>query len=225
MDPAEASPRPIGIVEDDPAVMKFFVSVIAGADDLSLAFAVGTRAEALAAIGSACPRLCLVDLGLPDGSGIDIVRFLKSQGACKALVTTVLGDRGTVMKVLRAGADGYLLKSMGQADILTDIRGTLAGCSPVSSQIATYLLELLKPASQSNAEAGGVLTPRETEVLAIFSRGLTYDETARLLGISINTVRDHVKRIYMKLDVTTRSEAVFEAQHLGLIGEPHRHET
>lgn len=225
MDPAEASPRLIGIVEDDPAVMKFFVSVIAGADDLSLAFAVGTRAEALAAIGSTCPCLCLVDLGLPDGSGIDIVRFLKSRGECKALVTTVLGDRGTVMKVLRAGADGYLLKSMGQTDILTDIRGTLAGYTPVSSQIATYLLELLKPIPQSNPEAGVLLTPREAEVLAIFCRGLTYNETAQALGISINTVRDHVKKIYMKLDVSSRSEAMFEAQQLGLIGEAHPHET
>ncbi len=225
MAPAETSPRRIGIVEDDPAVMKFFVSVISGADDLDLAFAVGTRAEALAAISGGHPCLCLIDLGLPDGSGIDIVRLLKSRGESKALVTTVLGDRATVMKVLRAGADGYVLKSMGQADILTHIRGTLAGYTPVSPQIATYLLELLRPAPQTNPETGVMLTPREAEVLAIFCRGLTYGETAEALGISINTVRDHVKKIYMKLDVTTRGEAMFEAQQLGLIGEAHRQES
>lgn len=225
MGPAEASHRRIGIVEDDPAVMKFFVSVIAGADDLDLAFAVGTRAEALDAIGDGHPCLCLVDLGLPDGSGIDIVRLLKSRGESKALVTTVLGDRGTVMKVLRAGADGYVLKSMGQADILTHIRGTLAGYTPVSPQIATYLVELLRPAPQTNLASGVQLTAREAEVLAIFCRGLTYGETGEALGISINTVRDHVKKIYMKLDVTTRSEAMFEAQQLGLIDERHRQET
>lgn len=222
MVPAEANLRRIGIVEDDTAVLKFFVSVIAGADDLELAFAVGTRAEALEAIGEDPPCLCLIDLGLPDGSGIDIVQFLKGRGECKALVTTVLGDRGTVMKVLRAGADGYVLKSMGQADILTHIRGTLAGYAPVSPQIATYLLELLRPAPQTNLESEVLLTPREAEVLAIFCRGLTYGETAEALGISINTVRDHVKKIYVKLDVTTRGEAMFEAQQLGLIGEAHR---
>ena len=114
---------------------------------------------------------------------------------------------------------------MGQADILTHIRGTLAGYTPVSPQIATYLVELLRPAPQTNLASGVQLTAREAEVLAIFCRGLTYGETGEALGISINTVRDHVKKIYMKLDVTTRSEAMFEAQQLGLIDERHRQET
>lgn len=209
----------IGIVEDDPAVLRFLASLIDGVDDLARAFAVATVAEARAAIAKRPPALCLIDLGLPDGNGLDIVRETKARGG-KALVSTVLGDRTTVMKVLKAGADGYIIKSMGQADILTHIRSTLAGFTPVSPQVATYLLELLNPAQTQQKAANAAdcrLSPREAEVLAVFCRGLTYEETARALGISINTVRDFVKKIYAKLDVSTRTEAMFEAQQRGLL--------
>ncbi len=208
----------IGIVEDDPAVLQFFASLIDDADDLTRAFAVATVADARTAIAKQAPALCLIDLGLPDGSGLDIVREAKARGA-KALVSTALGDRSTVINVLKAGADGYIIKSMDQADILTHIRSTLAGFTPVSPQAATYLLELLNPAQTppKGADATSRLSPRETEVLAIFCRGLTYEETAHALGISINTVRDFVKKIYAKLDVSTRTEAMFEAQQRGLL--------
>ncbi len=208
----------IGIVEDDPAVRRFFVSLISGTEDLTCAFDVATVAEARVAIAKQAPALCLIDLGLPDGTGLDIVREAKACGT-KALVSTVLGDRATVMRVLKAGADGYIIKSMGQADILTHIRSTLAGFTPVSPQVATYLLELLNPAQAlpQGKEADSRLSPRETEVLSIFCRGLTYEETAQALGISINTVRDFVKKIYAKLDVSTRTEAMFEAQQRGLL--------
>jgi len=214
----------IGIVEDDPAVLRFLASLIDEADDLTREFAVSTVAEARAAISNRRPGLCLVDLGLPDGNGLDIVRETKARGG-KALVSTVLGDRSTVMKVLKAGADGYIIKSMAQADILTHIRSTLAGFTPVSPQVATYLLELLtteKPAQKHADTTGSRLSPRETEVLAVFCRGLTYEETAQALGISINTVRDFVKKIYAKLDVSSRSEAMFEAQQRGLL-DPEKH--
>lgn len=208
----------IGIVEDDPAVLRFLASLIDEADGLARAFAVSTVADARSAIAKRPPALCLIDLGLPDGNGLDIVRETKARGG-KALVSTVLGDRATVMTVLRAGADGYIIKSMGQADILTHIRSTLAGFTPVSPQVATYLLELLNPAQTplKGTDAACRLSPRETEVLSVFCRGLTYEETAHALGISINTVRDFVKKIYAKLDVSTRTEAMFEAQQRGLL--------
>lgn len=218
MTPAETVRRKIGIVEDDPPVMRFFASVIASCEDLEIAFAAGTLADARAAIAREAPSLCLVDLRLPDGDGLDIVRELKARGVAKALVTTVLGDRATVMKVLKAGADGYIIKNVGQADIIAHIRSTLAGFTPVSPQIATYLLELLQPAT--NPRQDKPVTPlslRESEVLSIFCRGLTYEETAHALGISVNTVRDFVRKIYAKLEVHTRAEAMFEAKQLGLI--------
>ena len=207
----------IGIVEDDPTVLQFLVSLIGGTDDLTLAFAATSISEARDAVARQAPALCLIDLGLPDGNGLDIVREMKAR-ASKALVLTVFGDRATVIKVLKAGADGYIIKSMGQADILSHIRSTLAGFTPVSPQAATYLLELLNPALPSDIGAADCrLSPRETEVLSVFCRGLTYEETAHALGISINTVRDFVKKIYAKLDVSTRTEAMFEAQQRGLL--------
>jgi DNA-binding NarL/FixJ family response regulator len=211
-------PAKIGIVEDDPSVLRFFISVIESCGELKLAFAVATLAEARAAIAREAPDLCLVDLGLPDGDGLDLVRALKATRRAKALVTTVLGDRATVLKVLRAGADGYIVKSAGQADILTHIKSTLAGFTPVSPQVASYLLELLKPDGDPAKDADApLLSPRETEVLSIFCRGLTYEETAHALDISVNTVRDFVRKIYAKLEVHSRSEAMFEARQLGLI--------
>ena len=208
----------IGIVEDDAATLRFFASMVEGAGDLKLSFAASTVAEARAALAGRAPELCLIDLGLPDGTGLDIVREAKTRHI-KALVSTVLGDRATVIKVLKAGADGYIIKSMGQTDILTHIRSTLAGFTPVSPQVATYLLEILNPerTPPKGANADCRLSPRESEVLSVFCRGLTYEETAHALGISINTVRDFVKKIYAKLDVTTRAEAMFEAQQRGLL--------
>lgn len=215
-----ADPRlTIGIVEDDPAARRFFCSVIGRDDSLTVAFEATTLTEARAALGQTRPGLCLVDLGLPDGNGIDLVSELKAGGDIKVLVTTVLGDRTTVMAALKAGADGYILKTSRAADMLGHIHQTLDGFTPISPQVATYLLEVLRPQPSSPAvtEDGETLTDREVEILGIFSRGLTYDETARVLGISPNTVRDFVKKIYGKLKVHSRSEALFEALSLGLL--------
>jgi DNA-binding NarL/FixJ family response regulator len=206
-------PATVGIVEDDPSVSEYFSRLIEGSGDLTLLFAAGAVAEARDALARGSPALLLVDLGLPDGDGLDLVREAKARGV-KALVTTVLGDRATVMKVLKAGADGYIIKTAGRADILTHIRATLAGFTPVSPQVATYLMELLKPAPETTEAP---LSPREAEVLAVFCRGLTYEESAEALGITVHTVRDHVKKIYAKLEVHTRSEAIFEAMQRGLI--------
>lgn len=211
-----SEPIRIGVVEDDERLCAYYAATIAGSGDMTLAFRAGTLAIARARLRETQPHLCLVDLGLPDGSGVDFVRAIKAQGDGKALVLTVLGDRKTVMTALKAGADGYVLKSMAQEELLTHIRQTLDGFTPVSPQVATYLLELLSPAKAA-IETERALTSRETEVLSVFARGLTYDETARALNISANTVRDYVKKIYAKLDVHSRSEALFEAQAMGLI--------
>ncbi len=207
----------IGVVEDDPAVARFFEQVIGRDSDLTLTFVAPSLAEARRALARGRPSLCLVDLGLPDGSGIELVRELKAGGETRTLVTTVLGDRATVMAALKAGADGYILKTAGADDMLVHIRQTLDGFTPISPQVATYLLETLRPAGPGVTEDGETLTARELEILSIFGRGLTYQETAQALGISANTVRDFVKKIYGKLKVHSRSEALFEALSLGLM--------
>lgn len=210
----------IGIVEDDAAVRAYFAAVIARAEGLALAFAAPTLAEARSAIAEAAPDLCLVDLGLPDGDGVDFIRNLKVKAGAKALVATVFGDRATVMAALKAGADGYVLKSLTETELLAHIRQTLDGFTPVSPQVATYLLELLKPSATAAPAGGEALSAKEVEILTVFGRGLTYAETATALGLTPNTVRDYVRKIYAKLNVHSRSEALFEAVSLGVMAPP-----
>lgn len=207
----------VGILEDDDIVGDTLAEVLSGADDLKLAFRARTVAEAREALAAAAPDLCLVDLNLPDGDGMDFIAALKAQSAARALVLTVFGDRNTVMRALKGGADGYLLKSATREEILKSLRQVLEGFTPVSPQVATYLLEILRGPKSAPQREAPVLVEREIDILGLFSRGFTYEETAARLGLTKNTVRDYVKKIYGKLSVHSRSEAVFEAQSLGLI--------
>lgn len=214
-----ASPARIGIVEDDAHLRAYLCDVITADGALRVAFAEGDIAGATRRIGEGAVDLCLVDLQLPDGSGSDLVRHLKSVGEAKCLILTVLGDRTSVIAALDAGADGYLLKDTDPAALVTSILSTLKGFAPISPQAAHFLLDLY----HQNARKPGptadeaTLTTREQEVLRLFSRGLSYREAAEVLGISEHTIRDHVKATYRKLSVHSRSEAIFEARQLGII--------
>lgn len=213
-------PWRVGVVEDDPDVRAYFAAAVGAADDLELAFAAGSLAEARSALADKTPDLCLVDLGLPDGRGVELIGEIKTGRTCRVLVATVLGDRRTVMEALTAGADGYVLKSADREELIGHVRRTLEGFTPISPQVASYLLEILRPAAGPGGGDDHGLTAREVEVLSVFARGLSYEETARTLAISPNTVRDFVKKIYAKLNVHNRAEAVFEARSLGLIDPP-----
>lgn len=212
----------IGILEDDPYFRAHLEAVVAAADGLTCVFSVGTLEEALQAFKGVQPDLCLVDLALPDGRGLDLVVEASQQGATRILVLSVLGDRASVMTALRAGAHGYVLKD-SRDDLLVDsIRQTLCGYAPISPEIAIYLTRLLASSGARSAAATGeedeiILTSREEQLLSIFARGLSYREAADVLGVSPHTVSDFVKKIYRKLNVHSRSEAVFEARNLGLI--------
>lgn len=187
----------IGIVEDDTALRAYLESIVSGYPEFALGFSAGSVADALAALDRHPVDLCLVDLNLPDGRGVEVIRALKDRGDSKALVLSMLGDRITVMDALSAGADGYILKSGRPAVLISEIRETLQGLAPVSPQIAAYLLDLVRPTPASTNDK--ILTPREIEILDLFARGLSYRETAELLGIALNTVSDHVRKIYAKL--------------------------
>jgi DNA-binding NarL/FixJ family response regulator len=141
--------------------------------------------------------------------------MLKAAGVL-SLVITAFGDRETVLAALGAGADGYLLKDSPTEAVLDGVRTTLDGGAPISAAAAVFLLERFRmpapPVVTSSAER---LTPRETELLTLFSRGNSYKAAARELGISPLTVGDHVKAIYRKLEVNSRGEAVFAAVQRG----------
>jgi DNA-binding NarL/FixJ family response regulator len=214
-----ATTHGVGILEDDEGLRLYLEDVVTRTEGLTLAFSEALLSRALRRFAETKPDLCLVDLKLPDGSGLDFIARSKTVAASKWLILTALGDRASVLVALRAGADGYLLKDTAPEKIGESIQRVLRGETPISPQAATFLLEMWKAQSTpaGPAPSDEVLTEREAQVLRLFSRGLSYRETAEALEISEHTVRDYVKAIYRKLDVHSRSEAIFEARHLGII--------
>ena len=163
------------------------------------------------------PDLFLVDIGLPDGSGLDFIPKIKSGCDAKALVVTSFGDRETVVSAFEAGADGYLLKDSSPSVILDGIEVTLEGGAPISAPAAVYLLDRLReqPGGLTETREDSGLTKREVELLELFAKGESYKGAARILGISPLTIGNHVKSIYRKLAVHSRGEAVYEAIKTG----------
>jgi len=162
------------------------------------------------------PDVLLTDLGLPDGSGIDLIRQAYAQGAVESIVITVFGDESHMMGAIEAGATGYLLKNSALESVGDAIVEMLDGGSPISPSIARALIRRVAPPDTAR-EVPVELTQREQEVLNLITKGLNYREISSTLGISYHTVASHVKHIYRKLQVGSRSEAVFEAAQMGLI--------
>lgn len=202
----------IAIVEDDPVVRDMLIDLVSGAPELDLAGIAGT-VQAGRKLIDLQPDLILLDLGLPDGSGLTLIPEIKERSAAKVLVLTLFGDRATVVTAVEGGADGYLLKDSSDAIILDGIAVTLQGGAPISAAAAVFLLERLRREPTAKTEAGGAgeLTEREIALLKLFARGLSYKETAREMDISPLTVGNYVKSIYRKLAVNSRGEAVYAA--------------
>ncbi len=217
-----SEPRTVLIVEDEPATRARLAAVVRGMPELRLLAAVESCEQARAALESDPPDLLLTDLGLPDGSGADLIEALRARSPeAEAVVITMFGDEQNVIGSIERGATGYLLKGGSREDVERALRELLAGGSPVSPAIARHLLRRLRPAEEPAAapepEVEGVLSARETEVLSLVAKGFTFVEIAELLSISAHTVTAHMRRVYRKLEVRSRSEAVFEAASLGLI--------
>ncbi|MCB2084998.1 MAG: response regulator transcription factor [Sphingomonadaceae bacterium] len=208
----------IAIVEDDPVVREHFIEIVSDEDGLDLAGVASNLAKAREILAQK-PDLLLLDIGLPDGSGLDFIPEVRELSDTKILIVTSFGDRETVVTAIRSGADGYLLKDSSVSQILDGIEATLNGGAPVSAAAAVYLLDRLRKekvpsVEQVESEDAG-LTPREVELLELFAKGESYKEAARSLGISPLTVGNHVKSIYRKLAVHSRGEAVYEAMKTG----------
>ena len=214
----------VALVEDDPEARARIVESIRQESSLQLVAQYATGGEALAGLETGAPDVLLVDLGLPDVSGLEVVRHVSQRyPECDILVISIFGDEANVLSALEAGARGYLLKGSLQHDIAFDIRDLRNGGSPLSPVIARQVLKRLRvpegSSSTKSTESGeeGLLTAREGEILNAISRGFSYAETAQMLGISVGTVHTFLKRIYRKLAVHSKTEAVFEASRLGLI--------
>ncbi|WP_114521611.1 response regulator transcription factor [Altererythrobacter sp. ZODW24] len=218
-DKAQMKTYRIAILDDDPAIREHFTEIVTSFPEYDLCGSAANIARARDLVVRKSPDLVLVDVGLPDGSGIDFIPFVKQQCEAKVLMVTSFGDRETVVNAIDAGADGYLLKDSSPEAILQGIAATLEGGAPISPSAAIYLLEKLKgkgllTATKDNQDAGP-LTVREVELLELFAKGQSYKEAARGLGISPLTVGNHVKSIYRKLAVHSRGEAVYEAVKSG----------
>jgi DNA-binding NarL/FixJ family response regulator len=213
----------VGVVEDDPIIRAHLIDLIGAAPGLQV---VGEAASVSAseAVISLRPDLLILDLGLPDGSGIDIIRRVRRDTAlsgCRILVLTLFSDERRVLDALSSGADGYLLKDTEDELFVREIFATLAGAAPISSAAAAHLLRQVRHQAGSPAEPSPspalALTPREIELLRVLAKGMSYKEAAGVMGISPNTVADYVKNIYRKMGVNSKGEAVFEAVASGVI--------
>ena len=209
------------LIEDDQHTRTLLESVISAHERLTILDAVGTREEGLQALEEAQPDVLLVDLGLPDGDGTDLIHEVYRRGySTDVMVITVFGDERHVIRAIEAGATGYILKDGSNSYIASSIIQLKEGGSPISAPIARYLLNRFhstEPEIENKDIDLPHLTEREKEVLAKLSRGFNFAEIAEILDISPHTVTSHVKHIYRKLAVRSRSEAVFEAVQLGLI--------
>ena len=176
-------------------------------------------AEAIALAGQRPADVYLVDLGLPDRDGRDFIRWLvQQQPDALPMVVTVFADEDHVLTSLEAGAMGYLLKDSPGSEIALRIVELHEGGSPISPSVARSVIRRFSRAPQGLLpEEDNPLSKRELEVLRLIEKGMTYDEVAQLLDLSWHTVTAYLRRVYRKLQVNSRGEAVFEARQRGII--------
>ena len=221
------------LVEDDLDVQTALRGAIEATPDIALTQVASTRAQGLQALTQSPVDVLLVDLGLLDGSGIDVIKAAHAQWPnCAIMVSTTFGDEDHVLRAIEAGASGYLIKDSSPHRMVEEIRNLHAGGSPISPIIARQVLTRFKagmqqdattssPSSLPSAQPGRVmrdrLSEREREVLELITKGFKTDEIARLMQISRYTVQSFVRRIYAKLEVNSKTEAVYEARNQGLL--------
>lgn len=210
-------PVSVLVVEDDPCFRKRFAAAIRDSIDLILAGEADDLPQGRRLLDATSPDVLLVDIGLPSGSGIELIRRASQRlPHCDVMVVTVFGDEQHVLECIEAGATGYLLKDASSLDIADQIRVLRGGGSPISPLIARRLLRRFQPAD-SLPEAPTELSPQERTVLTLSTKGYRYEEIAQLLSLSSHTVETYVKRIYRKLQVHSKTEAIYEARKLGLV--------
>jgi DNA-binding NarL/FixJ family response regulator len=207
----------VTIVEDRREMRDGLRALIAGTPGFEVSGAHASMEEAIRSVAREMPQVALVDIGLPGISGIEGARLLKKHDPhLQILVLTVYGDDERIFEAIRAGACGYLLKNTRPARLLECIEEVVAGGAPMSPEVARRLLEFcrtIRPAHHSTFD----LTAHEFRLLKLLVQGVTYKTAAAELGVSINTVSFHVRKIYDKLHVHSKAEAVAKALSAGLL--------
>lgn len=200
----------VAIVEDTAEVRDGLTYLVNASEGLTCVATCATAEDGLERLPDVLPDVVLMDIGLPGMSGIECIRLLKVElPRTQIMMLTVFEDDERIFQSLAAGATGYLIKNTAPVRLLESIRDLHAGGSPMSNQIARRLVREFQK-DKSACETSG-LSPRENEILQLLSKGLLYKEIADKLSISRNTVRTHLRNIYEKLHVRTRTEAVMKA--------------
>jgi DNA-binding NarL/FixJ family response regulator len=212
----------VAIVEDDPLAMGRLTLALEDATDISVVGTAHNVSSGKALIERGGFDVLLCDLGLPDGSGTTLIRqAAQTYPDIDIMVITIFADQDKVLGSIKAGARGYLLKDERFDGCAEGIREIRRGGSPISPAIARQLLKEFQP-HEEDADRKGLelLSKRELEVLKLLARGFSFIEIGDILKIGRSTVATYVKSIYQKLEVNSRSEAVFEASSLGIINMP-----
>jgi DNA-binding NarL/FixJ family response regulator len=211
-------PHSVLIVDDDLRLRASFARAVRGALDLRLVGEADDLPEGLRLLEAMQPEVLLVDIGLPSGSGLELIRHAARRSPhCNVMVVTVFAEEQLVVDCIEAGATGYLLKGSSPQDIVTQIQLLVAGGSPISPTIARRLLSRFT--GHIVADNSPSLSAQELAVLSQSAKGYSYDEIADLLKLSRHTVETYVKRIYRKLQVHSKTAAVYEAGKLGLFDD------
>jgi DNA-binding NarL/FixJ family response regulator len=212
------------IVEDLPEIRVWLGDVARSAFPELQVVSTARRDEALLEVQKTRFDLALIDLGLPDGSGLDVVGALRrQQPQALPVVVTIYDDDDHLFPALQAGAFGYLLKEQPRETLVSQLLRMTQGEPPLSPPIARRVLGHFAEANQRRdalarkLESEVSLTDRETEVLQRVAKGYTLPEVAQQFGLSKHTVADHIKQIYRKLNVSSRAEAALEAARRGLV--------
>jgi len=205
----------VSIVEDDAPVRDVLTGWIRNVDGFRCVGVHENAEIALAALPQEKPSVVLMDINMPGMSGIECVRRLKPQMmGTQFVMLTVYEDPDHIFKALSSGASGYLLKRTPRAELFAAIRDVHAGGSPMSSNIARKIVQSFQRFNSASPAGPDNLSPREREVLELLARGYLYKEIADQLHISVPTVNTHIRRIYEKLHVRSRSQAVARFTHV-----------
>ncbi len=204
------------ILEDVEETRAWLKEVVREAFAIGRIFEAGTVRQGMSIASLEKIDVALIDLRLPDGSGIDVLRALHAkQPEAECIVTTVMSDDTHVVSALLAGAQGFLLKDQTTESLVGQLKRHDEGIPALSPSIARRIMEHFGRTGPAQNPAG-LLTSREQQVLGLLGRGLRNAEVARELGLSTATIGSYVKAIYSKLGISSRAEAAWQANNLGL---------
>lgn len=206
--------KKILILEDLPDVKDWLENLVQSHLAAEKVHTAGTLSQAFELLNNNAYDLALLDIGLPDGSGLDALKLIKMQHEhCYCVVTSIFDASEYLFTALKYGADGYILKSESTEQVAEHLAGILLGKPPLSPVIAKKMLLAFRPEKDLTAN----LSPREEQILSLIAKGYNVPDAAHLLNISPHTAAGYLKQVYKKLQVNNRADATLKAYELGLV--------